>query len=156
MRGRGGRLSKNDSSSSLSTARSMPGLIDSTVATCLSLDWYDLDEELARVGDDVGIGEDSLALDDHAGAAGLARGLLGPGPHQVGAAHRGRDLHDRLAQRLFLRVVVVTSGVGDRGVCHCQTNQGQSTVAPAAIALENETVRLCVIALGPPVRVRVS
>ena len=39
MRASGGRLSKNDSSSSRSTARSMPGLTASTLAGSLSLDW---------------------------------------------------------------------------------------------------------------------
>ncbi len=39
MRGIGVRLSKNDSSSSRSTARSIPGLTASTCAGSLSLDW---------------------------------------------------------------------------------------------------------------------
>ena len=37
--GQGGRLSKNDSSSSLSTARSIPGAAYSTVAASFSPDW---------------------------------------------------------------------------------------------------------------------
>ena len=38
-RGSGGRLSKNESSSSFKTARSMPGSTASTVAEILSPDW---------------------------------------------------------------------------------------------------------------------
>ena len=56
-----------------------------------------LDEDLARVGDDVCVGQDSLALDHHAGPAPLLRDLLGPGLVRVGQAHRREDLDDRVA-----------------------------------------------------------
>ena len=102
MRVSGVRLSKNDSSSSRSTARSIPGLTASTLRRQLVARLVALDEELAGVGDDVGVGQDPLAVDDDAGAAGLLRAVLGPGMGQVGIPHRRGDLHDRIADLRLL------------------------------------------------------
>ena len=54
--------------------------------------------DLAGVEGDVGVGQDAVALDDHAGARDLDWRLLGPGPVGVGVAHGGEHLDDRVLQ----------------------------------------------------------
>ena len=145
MRGSGVRLSKNDSSSSLSTARSMPGLTASTCGRQLLARLVALDEELAGVGDHVGIGQDPLALDDHAGAAGLAGALLGPGLGQVGEPHRGGDLHDRVAD-LRLRGVVLDRGRPGRARDAQAANMTRAGAMTAAASRRTEIIRVIFIA----------
>ena len=63
-----------------------------------------LDEDLARVGGDVGVGEDPLAVDHDARAAGFAGALLGPGTDDVGVTHGRQDLTTD-SRMIFSRVL---------------------------------------------------
>ncbi len=63
-------------------------------------------EELAGIENDVGVGQDALAVDDDPRAAGFLRAVLGPGMSQVGVAHRRGDLDDRLADLAFLSIAL--------------------------------------------------
>ena len=53
-----------------------------------------LDLHLAGVENQVGVGEDALALDDHAAAADLRRRLLGPGLVGIRVPDGGEDFDD--------------------------------------------------------------
>ena len=55
-----------------------------------------LNLHLAGVENHVGIGQDALALDHHAGGGHLARRLLGPGLERIGIAHGREDLDHRI------------------------------------------------------------
>ena len=54
-----------------------------------------LDLDLAGVEDDVGVGEDAVAVDDHAAAGVVLGGLLGPGLVRIGVTHGGEHLDHR-------------------------------------------------------------
>ena len=59
------------------------------------------------------VGQDSLAVDDDPGAAGLLRAVLGPRMSQVGLAHRRADLDDRFADLALLGVALGRSSAGE-------------------------------------------
>ena len=65
-----------------------------------------LDEELAGVEHDVGVGQNSLAVDDDPRAAGVLRAVLGPRMSHVRIPHRRADLHDRFADLAFLGIAL--------------------------------------------------
>ena len=106
MRATGGRLSKNDSSSSFRYRQVDPRADRLDPGGQLVARLVAFDEELAGVEHDVGVGQDALAVDDDAGAAGFVRAVLGPGLCQVGIAHRRGDLDDRLADLAFLGIAL--------------------------------------------------
>ena len=71
---------------------------------------------LAGVNRDMRVGEDAVALDDHARAADLIRGLLRPGFEGVWVTHRGENLHDGIFHRRGRgRGGSSSSGGGGRG-----------------------------------------
>ena len=55
-----------------------------------------LNEDLVGVEDQMGIGQDSVSLDDHGAAHHLDGVLLDPRPHGVGQSHLAKHLDDRI------------------------------------------------------------
>ena len=84
---------------------------------------------LAGIEHHVGVGEDTLPLDDDAGAGGFARGLFCPWFVGIGAAHRGEDLH----HGVFYGVDVFLGGgfggtgesSGEKGGQNCDAERAQ-------------------------------
>ena len=92
-----------------------------------------LDLHLAGIAHHVRVGQDALALDDHARAGGFLRRCLGPGLQQVGAPHGGENLHHRA-----LRAVRDGRGRfrgGRRGDCRSRV--------PGAVLVRWRLVREC-------------